>query len=1123
MNTREGSPVYAAHSQIPLALLGMSLFWLGSCRTEPPGQISIDRAEVFTRERLVNRRLQEQQWLEKKLDFANLETTFQGTSDLREFRGLMAALKGQFDPLGGALQEATLNSQLKDRQRQEELAARKQETSLLQAEIDKLKAEQDLAKLKQTPGAGVSGSSATTSPPAASPTAGTPPDASKLAGTWETLQRSVPSDTQDARTASTSTRLTSVEKLRDEMAYRNAVHAALREAELDDAHDINGYTLRTLKFDISVIPRDERAEHIGMIRLTAEPNAVLFDDPNELADVYRAWQETVLQQTQLEALSLQRRYLQGLITDDDIVQYVAARRHVQEALRRLIEEPGDTSDNERPVHDPERERQLNGAVEALDALQLNGPSRQLDPNTSMALCKIVEWRYATLHSKYLYFNDIPTRVEVDGKMLCLPDLWPSPDTIDEAEHHFPRKGSKTWEYRERVLAPLTKDEIPKTWDYRRRGRAASTKEAPSVREAEWEARKAAAVEEAACLRRGGSAEQLRCAQLSYEIRKDTERLHDFIEAIYCLDSEFKPYIYTVEPKELAQNISDVAAAERLSSLVLAAGAALPSGGVSADGYLSQLNRSQLRLQAILRRPLVVGFVGREDYEEDKSLASFGWALGPRFEIGPGRGVLGTPFGRSRTQVHYHQAEAQHSVQATMALPGWLDRIVFKYQVGWRDPSAGWAPEREMTVQWKQERRLTVDLSRDYEAITSALLGRHEAREQEPTILPAKSGDSRAATYLLTEGDEKAGLLIRGANLWRNPQVFVGGQKAETVAVLPDMGGLYATFDKVRLPTTADRGSARVDLTIVTSQGVARLSEAVQILPKAMVKPSGTVELKTTCAVPNGKVQFTAAYGLIADTSHFGARLRARDATRMTWSDVIVTSVTRKMGEGGATEIEFELDPSRKLATQPARLTFDLAIRDEDGAPYRSIPSFAGVKGELAYFPRADQAGLRAAREPWIIRKEAPPSSSDKPGVVTCCASSDLVFQTDPNVSLDLFKWAHPWIAEEKTAFRVEFAFADGKPPILVPLGPGELQLSGNKPGIICVRKSRLIGRKPGEEGSKEAALFDLYERLAGAAAAPKDVKVAIRHPNGKDSVEVNDKLVLTAEPAVPGKTPGNRE
>src|SRR5439155_4070530 len=51
-----------------------------------------------------------------------------------------------------------------------------------------------------------------------------------------------------------------------------------------------------------------------------------------------------------------------------------------------------------------------------------------------------------------------------------------------------------------------------------------------------------------------------------------------------------PYVYSVEPKESAQNISDVAAVEKLTDFVLSAQAALPQfGGANVGGYLNAVH------------------------------------------------------------------------------------------------------------------------------------------------------------------------------------------------------------------------------------------------------------------------------------------------------------------------------------------------------------------------------------------------------------------------------------------------------------------------------------------------------------------------------------------------------
>ena len=59
-------------------------------------------------------------------------------------------------------------------------------------------------------------------------------------------------------------------------------------------------------------------------------------------------------------------------------------------------------------------------------------------------------------------------------------------------------------------------------------------------------------------------------------------------------------------------------------------------------------------------------------------------------------------------------------------------------------------------------------------------------------------------------------MLQGANLWRNPQVFVGSIKASEVLVLSDMRGIQATFDVP--PTSLTDCNADNSVTVVTSTG-----------------------------------------------------------------------------------------------------------------------------------------------------------------------------------------------------------------------------------------------------------------------------------------------------------------
>jgi hypothetical protein len=107
-------------------------------------------------------------------------------------------------------------------------------------------------------------------------------------------------------------------------------------------------------------------------------------------------------------------------------------------------------------------------------------------------------------------------------------------------------------------------------------------------------------------------------------------------------------------------------------------------------------------------------------------------------------------------------------------------------------------------------------------LTRALLALDEGYERrQPAIHPRWDEDpSRRMIYLRAGKDlPRQSIIVRGTDLWRNPVVFLGTQKATSLEVLPDMRGLVAHFDQVQLPASPDLKEAAVlDLTIVTSGG-----------------------------------------------------------------------------------------------------------------------------------------------------------------------------------------------------------------------------------------------------------------------------------------------------------------
>src|SRR5260221_1722443 len=230
---------------VPTASALFSCALLTSCCNHPhSGRIYLDHPEVFTRERLVNRRLAELQWLEKELD-RPVASTFQGAREQRSFSGFSAQVDAQFDQLSAAgamsafaMSQAMSQSTQKVAQLQNDLVA----TALQQ----KLKDLQD-GKLSYRDVLGTN-SVSTAAPSVGSSTFAPSNTASSLPSFFSNPSNlpALPS-ASNLVFVSDKVQLTAEEQFRDRLAYRDTVSATMREKELDDTHDHAGMTLYTLK------------------------------------------------------------------------------------------------------------------------------------------------------------------------------------------------------------------------------------------------------------------------------------------------------------------------------------------------------------------------------------------------------------------------------------------------------------------------------------------------------------------------------------------------------------------------------------------------------------------------------------------------------------------------------------------------------------------------------------------------------------------------------------------------------------------------------------------------------------------------------------------------------------
>lgn len=799
------------------AVIVTTLSSIGCMTHSDSGKIYIDRPEVFTRERLINRRLGEQAWLEKQLE-SDAEFTLQGSRDVREFTGFALALKGEFDPLGGA-QAESLISDVKSNSRIGQLQDELQ-LEVLRKQLDMVRATTDPIQL-------VPGQITATNPPTLPANITNPlPAASATINLTTFATNAIPSTPPSGSGVKSSAKLSSVQSLDDKLAFRNAIQARLREQELDDTHDLEGMTLYTLKFDIAVEPGKNNPS-LGEVRISVPTNS--FNTVDLTTNDFKNWLDSLNRELRDESIGLQRRHYMKLLTDEESAQLMAF------ALTQVGESAPQT--------------QVTAAAIRKEPTNAFSPSKTLFQQLETDATTVIDSTDATpadistaWRSRSLYYDFIQRANAARGLAFIIQTRYQ--EALDGIA----------------VLPP------PTNW-------------APL----------------------DGMEFYIVTA------RPATNGYQNFLSLVNKLPGSRSPYVYTVEPKEYAQNISDVSARERLVSYSLALSAVIPQAGSKVAANMDYIRRSQELLEAIKRRPLVVGYADGE--------TTFGWIVGPRFEVEDAR-------------VKFTQAHVQHSVQATVVVPAWWSKLCL-------EPSYSWLKEDGNSYKVNSGKAMQVTLPRDYSAITRAFLALNDKYFAKPSIMPRWNSDTSKGSYQITvsEGSDDS-ILIRGRDLWRNPEVYLAGQPATSVRVLPDMGGLWAKFESIRLPASENRQAQLADLTVVTSGGSVVLRDGVRILPSGdpLLQSVRFATLKNNFITLSSNLVFATdirmlpkSYGDLvikvsdANQEHSRSTSLAADSSPQTpvWSVPFVAKFMDKFPSATAQQIWIDLGiRSRPDATQP---------------------------------------------------------------------------------------------------------------------------------------------------------------------------------------------------------------
>jgi hypothetical protein len=361
-----------------------------------------------------------------------------------------------------------------------------------------------------------------------------------------------------------------VEHFNDQMAYRDAVNAVIREKELDDTHDRDGKTLYTLKFDTALIP-GTRTRRPALVKITIQQPEL---QPEEIPDIYHLWLQDLEARRAEDERAIALRFDRGQITsaDESLIAYL--KDGLKDICRQAAEEiPAQESA-------PAQAWLSAAAKYTADVLAMSRESRAeyLDkirrdlPKQTPRF----HWPPAARVSPAIGAGSDEQLALLTGMTIALNAQYCKDFAgLASVKYDFAGYGQGDTVVTGRII-PYQEGKDPESFWWN---------------QSEWKAKPQA---------RGAE-------QFSAVLHKWTT----------------SAYVDAIDPQIYAQNISDVSSQTRLMELALALNAAIAKPA-SLSESMKYAHQSQKFLQAIKRQPLALGFANG---------AAFGWLLSPPFEVG----------------------------------------------------------------------------------------------------------------------------------------------------------------------------------------------------------------------------------------------------------------------------------------------------------------------------------------------------------------------------------------------------------------------------------------------------------------------------------------------------------
>lgn len=1038
----------------------LSVLFLSNCaRTN---KVYIDMPEIFTRERLINERINDRTWLEGKLK-EKYVPGIQGYQDIRSFMGLIAQLQMLNDPLSGQrIREAiagesvakTQEQSLREMEYQNKVQQlqQQQEINKLYNELDILKLQkkiEETEKLKEIKDAEMpvpkdveikeSGSRVEELKKEFSSQEYAAPAKSSFEG----VEYGDPS-----KLVKSTAELTSLEKLQDEKAYRDQIKALLRETELDDVHETYGNTIYTLKYDVTIDSQKPFRKKFWHVDLSLEVAPYSSEDYYNL---YKRWVKAFENEMKREIMNLMNKFKMGKLSDEE-------RMNILFRVQKSLDEKADEL---KKVNELKYFKELNESEETKKLMTSRKPKMWIKLIELMKAMESIEKKKMNLSKEEMECLEL-VKLAVKKKK-----IESSISSLNKIKNYLLKINSTNdWSDDDELLRVLIKRTISK-YDFLTKYCILNTK-STSLNDMikqpgepiDFEITKNDNISTDIvddCLE-----------QINEESEKGKyEKLRLFLNFVKALEESRKnsTYVYYVEPKEYSQNISQVAANEKMLNFIASLKSIFAVQGKKIQSNFEYLFKKQSLLQAILRQPLVVAFASGQK--------KFGWILGPRFELNGDKPT-------------FKYKPVQYSLQATIVVPGWYDKLRIETKTYWGKEKS--LLERTQALNpWKKnasnsEQSVCIKLTPDLSTITRALWNKVGSFRKPPMIY--------ANDFRLQAG-KKQQILIQGENLWKSPEVFIGGQKANDIRVLPDMKGLHVTFEEVLDPAQADdSGVSRVDLVVITSDGANTLSDAVEIIPEKKKEIPSKGMLESSYTYNGGDFKISIPGKLLSGNPII--EIYERNKAKGNWSRIEGAPVSTIKGEFAIVvikDVKIPGNSEEKIALAQ--------LRSLENNTTTTVP----LEGSFAYFANVEESKanlLNTHLECSIIK------INDEKNKNRYCINGDIDFSFK---NPDLFLVAFPdlqYSQKDNITLNLKATKADNKAEasfdLNIPKEAIKFEKMKDKTGLLKIKADGLNSDSIGK-------IRDLVELINSTGGSR--IFDLILETNRGYKIEVNNSLTLT--------------